>query len=48
MKRVIKQRDPAWKTLTALKQSGASGSHGDKTKEIPRKAKHKKPIKNGL
>ena len=42
MKQVIKQRDPAWKLLTALKKSGESGSYGDKTKEIPRKIKHKK------
>jgi len=46
MKRLIKQRDPAWKMLTALKKSNASGSHGDKKKEIPRKNKHKKGVED--
>ena len=39
--RVVKPRDPNWKQMQDLKKSGASGSHGDKTKEIPRKAKYK-------
>ena len=39
--RVVKPRDPNWKQMQDLKKSGAAGSHGDKTKEIPRKAKYK-------
>ena len=39
--RVVKPRDPNFKVMQDIKKSGASGSHGDKTKEIPRKAKHK-------
>jgi hypothetical protein len=37
----IKARDPNWRDMEALRRSGASGSHGDKTKIIPRKEKHK-------
>ena len=36
-----KPRDPNAKAMQDLRKSGAAGSHGDKTKEIPRKAKHK-------
>tara|TARA_Y100000022_G_scaffold91051_2_gene78572 strand:- start:8707 stop:9693 length:987 start_codon:yes stop_codon:yes gene_type:complete len=36
-----KPRDPNYKAMQDLRSSGASGSHGDKTKEIPRKEKHK-------
>ncbi len=36
-----KPRDPNFKAMQDLRSSGASGSHGDKTKEIPRKEKHK-------
>ena len=39
--RLIKPRDPNFQAMIDLKKSGAAGSHGDKTKEIPRKAKHK-------
>lgn len=38
----IKSRDPNWRDMEALRKSGASGSHGDKTKTIPRKEKYKK------
>lgn len=37
----IKARDPNWRDMEALRKSGAAGSHGDKTKLIPRKEKHK-------
>ena len=36
-----KPRDPNHKAMQDLRSSGASGSHGDKTKDIPRKEKHK-------
>jgi hypothetical protein len=39
--RLVKPRDLNWRAMADLKKSGAAGSHGDKTKEIPRKAKHK-------
>jgi hypothetical protein len=39
---VIKARDPNWRDMEALRKSGAAGSHGDKTKTIPRKEKYKK------
>ncbi|SVA78818.1 uncharacterized protein METZ01_LOCUS131672 [marine metagenome] len=38
--KVVKPRDPNWKQMQDIKKSGAAGSHGDKTKIIPRKAKH--------
>ena len=38
----IKARDPNWRDMEALRKSGAAGSHGDKTKTIPRKEKYKK------
>lgn len=41
-KPVIKARDPNWRDMEALRKSGAAGSHGDKTKVIPRKEKYKK------
>ena len=41
-KKTIKPRDPNFQTMMKIAQSGAGGSHGDKTKEIPRNAKHKK------
>ena len=41
-KEPIKPRDPNWRDMEALRKSGAAGSHGDKTKTIPRKEKHKK------
>jgi len=44
--RVVKPRDPNWKQMQDLKKSGAAGSHGDKTKEIPRKAKYKDEFTN--
>ena len=44
--RLIKPRDPNFKTMQGLKKSGAAGSHGDKTKEIPRKAKYKDEFTN--
>jgi hypothetical protein len=44
--RLIKPRDPNFKTMQDLKKSGAAGSHGDKTKEIPRKAKYKDEFTN--
>ena len=37
-----KSRDPNWRDIEALRKSGASGSHKDKTKTIPRKEKYKK------
>ena len=37
-----KPRDPNWRDMEALRKSGAAGSHGDKTKTIPRKEKYKK------
>ena len=40
----LKPRDPNWRDMAALRKSGASGSHGDKTKVIPRKEKHKEPL----
>ena len=33
--RIVKPRDPNFKTMMDLKKSGAAGSHGDKTKIIP-------------
>ena len=39
--RIVKPRDPNFKTMMDLKKSGAAGSHGDKTKIIPRKEKHR-------
>ena len=43
-----KPRDPNAKAMQDLRKSGASGSHGDKTKVIPRKQKHKdKDMKEG-
>ena len=39
--RLIKQRDPNWRDMEALRKSGAAGSHKDKTKTIPRKDKYK-------
>jgi len=41
-KEPIKARDPNWRDMEALRKSGAAGSHGDKTKTIPRKEKYKK------
>ena len=41
-KEPIKPRDPNWRDMEALRKSGAAGSHGDKTKTIPRKEKYKK------
>ena len=41
-KELIKARDPNWRDMEALRKSGAAGSHGDKTKTIPRKEKYKK------
>lgn len=41
-KEPIKARDPNWRDMEALRKSGAAGSHGDKTKIIPRKEKYKK------
>ena len=41
-KKTVKPRDPNFQTMMKIAQSGAGGSHGDKTKEIPRNAKHKK------
>ena len=38
----IKARDPNWRDMEALRKSGAAGSHGDKTKTIPRKEKYEK------
>ena len=43
--RVVKPRDPNFKVMQDIKKSGAAGSHGDKTKVIPRKEKYK-DIKN--
>ncbi len=40
--RLIKPRDPNFQAMVDLKKSGAGGSHGDKTKVIPRKQKHQK------
>jgi len=40
--REVKPRDPNWRDMEALRKSGAAGSHGDKTKTIPRKEKYKK------
>ena len=40
-KRVVKPRDPNFQAMQNLRKSGQSGSHGDKTKDIPRKEKHK-------
>ena len=37
-----KSRDPNWRDMEALRKSGASGTHKDKTKTIPRKEKYKK------
>ena len=37
-----KPRDPNFKVMQSLRKSGAAGSHGDKTKDIPRNDKHKK------
>ena len=39
--RVVKPRDPNFKVMQDIKKSGAAGSHGDKTKVIPRKQKHR-------
>ena len=39
--RTVKPRDPNFKTMQDIKKSGAAGSHGDKTKVIPRKEKYK-------
>ncbi len=36
-----KPRDPNFQAMQNLRKSGAAGSHGDKTKDIPRKEKHK-------
>jgi len=36
-----KPRDPNFQAMQSLRKSGAAGSHGDKTKDIPRKEKHK-------
>ena len=36
-----KPRDPNAKAMQDLRKSGAAGSHGDKTKDIPRNDKHK-------
>jgi len=41
VKKPIKARDPNWKDMEALRKSGASGSHKDKSKVIPRKQKYK-------
>ena len=38
--KTVKPRDPNWKQMQDIKKSGAAGSHGDKTKVIPRKQKH--------
>ena len=40
-KKPSKPRDPNAKAMQDLRKSGAAGSHGDKTKVIPRKQKHK-------
>jgi len=40
----IKSRDPNWRDMEALRKSGAAGSHGDKTKVIPRKQKYKDSV----
>lgn len=42
----IKSRDPNWRDMEALRKSGAAGSHGDKTKVIPRKEKYKTDFSN--
>lgn len=39
--KVNKPRDPNAKAMQDLRKSGAAGSHGDKTKDIPRNDKHK-------
>ena len=39
--KVNKPRDPNFQAMQSLRKSGAAGSHGDKTKDIPRKDKHK-------
>jgi hypothetical protein len=39
--KVNKPRDPNFQAMQSIRKSGASGSHGDKTKDIPRKDKHK-------
>ena len=36
-----KPRDPNFQAMQSLRKSGAAGSHGDKTKDIPRKDKYK-------
>ena len=41
-KKPSKPRDPNAKAMQDLRKSGAAGSHGDKTKDIPRNDKHKK------
>ena len=47
-KKPSKPRDPNAKAMQDLRKSGAAGSHGDKTKVIPRKQKHKdKDMKEG-
>jgi hypothetical protein len=39
---VLKQRDPNWRTLQSKRQSGASGQHKDKKKELKYgRTKHK-------
>jgi hypothetical protein len=45
--RVVKPRDPNFKVMQDIKKSGASGSHGDKTKVIPRKEKYKEVPEDG-
>lgn len=40
----IKARDPNWRDMEALRKSSAAGSHGDKTKVIPRKQKYKDSV----
>jgi hypothetical protein len=40
----IKSRDPNWRDMEALRKSSAAGSHGDKTKVIPRKQKYKDSV----
>ena len=40
----IKSRDPNWRDMEALRKSGAAGSHGDKTRVIPRKQKYKDSV----
>ena len=40
-KDVLKPRDPNYKAMQDIRKSGASGSHQDKTKVIPRKQKYK-------